>query len=126
MSNTTIKPDKNIGVIRINPAGFGFFTPLNSPKTNGVYSRKDSLYVGGTLLKGICDGDVVTVVSGTNGIEKVSLSSRTRKYFIGSVSADGKSVTMDPGLGRGTFSLTERQTPDVTVRFTLNKKQAKL
>ena len=126
MSNTTIKPDKNIGIIRINPAGFGFFTPLNSPKTNGVYSRKDSLYVGGTLLKGICDGDVVTVVSGTNGIEKVSLSSRTRKYFIGSVSADGKSVTMDPGLGRGTFSLTERQTPDVTVRFTINKKQAKV
>lgn len=77
-------------------------------------------------MKGVCDGDIVTVSRGTNGVEKVSLSSRTRKYFIGSVSADGKSVTMDPGLGRGTFPLVERQTPDLTVRFTLNKKQAKV
>lgn len=126
MENTTNKSDKNTGVVRINPSGFGFFTPTTAPKTNGVPDRKNSVYIGAKMLKGICDGDTVTISRGQGGIEKVSLTSRTRKYFIGSVSADGKIVTMDPGLGSGTFPLVTRQTPDVTVRFTLNKKQAKV
>ena len=77
-------------------------------------------------MKGICDGDIVTLSGDKTNATKVSLVSRTRKYFIGSVNTDGKSVTMDPGLGRGTFPLTERHAPDTTVRFTLNKKQAKV
>lgn len=124
--NDTNKSEKETGTIRINPSGFGFFTPANAPKRYGLHNRKDSIYIAGAMLKGIYDGDTVTLERSGKTVNKISLVSRGRKYFIGSVGTDGKTVTMDPGLGNGTFTLTERQTPDVTVRFTLNKKHAKV
>ena len=122
MNNNNNSPET--GTIRINPSGFGFFTSNKSGSIHGITDRKESIYVGSALLKNIYDGDTVSVEKTKNNITKVTVLTRSRQSYIGSIGENGKSITMDPGLGFGVFTATTKQTPGTTVRFTLNGKQA--
>ena len=109
MNNTNNSPET--GTIRINPSGFGFFTSNKSGSIHGITDRKESIYVGSALLKNIYDGDTVSVEKTKNNITKVTVLTRSRQSYIGSIGENGKSITMDPGLGFGVFTATTKQTP---------------
>lgn len=109
MNNTNNSPDT--GTIRINPSGFGFYTSNQADPIHGITDRKESIYIGSALLKNIYDGDTVSVEKIKNNITKITVLTRSRQSYIGSVGANGKSITMDPGLGIGLFTATTKQTP---------------
>lgn len=108
------------GILRMNLRGFAFLTPGNST------SRSEDLFVGPNLLKGFFDGDVVDAVvdsSGRTQAKRLTLVTRTRTSFVGTVLAGGK-VRIDPGVGSGDFTLTRSAPSGKVVRFKLKDDQA--
>ena len=110
-SNSTVT-----GTLRVHPRGFGFLIRENS--------TGDDVFVPGNLLKGLCDADRVEAKVGRgDAAVSVRLLQRTRREFLGTVSTDGSSVLLDPGVGVDSFTLPSRLTPGETVVFTLNSSQ---
>jgi ribonuclease R len=88
-------------------------------------STGDDVFVPGNLLKGLCDADLVEAKVGRgDAAVSVRLLQRTRREFLGTVSADGASVLLDPGVGVDSFALSSRLTPGETVVFSFNSSQA--
>jgi ribonuclease R len=105
------------GTLRVHPRGFGFLVREDS--------TGDDVFVPGNLLKGLCDADLVEAKVGRgDAAVSVRLLQRTRREFLGTVSADGASVLLDPGVGVDSFALSSRLTPGETVVFSFNSSQA--
>ena len=99
------------GTLRVHPRGFGFLL-----RDLGG----DDVFVPGPLLKGLCDADRVEVKVG-RGDAAIStrLLQRIRHEFLGTVSADGTSVQLDPGVGVDAYPLPSKHTPGETIVFSL-------